>query len=360
MKLCTAFIIVTILLGLVAPAKGQQPTNGYNPFQSIGKKGKITTAYGNRFVEVFDYDSVQRIGSVLFHTYEKRIVRLLKADSVFRKSFDNSKASRWYSVDPLAYLYISHSPYNYTLNNPVRFMDPDGRYVVGETRADARKFQDDVNTMLKDKAFDKFRDLVSVKGKRLNAIDEKAFGSATAGLDEDQQALATAIYNAINSTDEHVVEYVTEDMDVSATGSSMIDQKSNGKMTNTLNSGDGHFKGSLVAALFGSVTGKTEKGTHSVIVEGLSPEKAGTDYLNTSSGVKGGNPGGRASTAGHEVLGHGRFIAIKGEDVSSQHVNAIRMENLILRVMGKGDIQRTGENHGPKTIVENRSALPQY
>jgi len=37
--------------------------------------------------------------------------------------------SRWLSTDPLAEKYTSFSPYNYTLNNPIMLVDPDGMQV---------------------------------------------------------------------------------------------------------------------------------------------------------------------------------------------------------------------------------------
>jgi RHS repeat-associated protein len=40
------------------------------------------------------------------------------------------KVSIWLSVDPLAEKYPNVSPYVYCLNNPVRFIDPDGREVI--------------------------------------------------------------------------------------------------------------------------------------------------------------------------------------------------------------------------------------
>lgn len=42
----------------------------------------------------------------------------------------DSRLGRWLSVDPLAAKYPFASPYNFTLNNPILFIDPDGREVT--------------------------------------------------------------------------------------------------------------------------------------------------------------------------------------------------------------------------------------
>jgi hypothetical protein len=100
-----------------------------NPFESIGKKGKILTLSNGKYVETFDYDSVERIGSVLINIRTRKVVRLLKSNLTFRKYSDNSGVSRWWGKDPMAEKYYSQSPYGFALNNPILFNDPDGRDV---------------------------------------------------------------------------------------------------------------------------------------------------------------------------------------------------------------------------------------
>ncbi|MEO1418997.1 MAG: RHS repeat-associated core domain-containing protein [Bacteroidota bacterium] len=62
---------------------------------------------------------------------------------------------RWGQVDPLAEGYRPYSQYNYTLNNPIKFIDPDGRYV--SRSEDFDKFEYEKNKAKADVIMREFR-----------------------------------------------------------------------------------------------------------------------------------------------------------------------------------------------------------
>ena len=119
-KQLLTLLIITILS---YTSKAQE----YNPYKEIHKKVKVLTLSKGKYDEFFDYKDIQRIGTVMFNIRTKKIVKLLNPEDVYKKASDNSSASRWYSVDPLSEKYYGWSPYNFVLNNPIRFIDPDGR-----------------------------------------------------------------------------------------------------------------------------------------------------------------------------------------------------------------------------------------
>ncbi len=45
---------------------------------------------------------------------------------------------------------------------------------------------------------------------------------------------------------------------------------------------------------------------------------------------------------------------------NTQHKDAIRLENLVIRVIGSGIIQPDGTNHGSQVKIANPSRLPVY
>lgn len=103
-------------------------TNAQNPFDGFGYIPKIATLSKGKYNEFHDIDSIVQIGSVLFNTKSKQIVAFLQTDSLNSEvTLQPDIVSRWISPDPLSDERPGLSPYNYCQNNPIIFVDPDGR-----------------------------------------------------------------------------------------------------------------------------------------------------------------------------------------------------------------------------------------
>ena len=99
-----------------------------NPFAKYGSKAPVATLSKGKYLEVHDLDSIVTIGTSRWHVNNKKIVGDIIVDSLNIDAQPIGDApGRWISPDPLSEEFPSWSPYNMCYNNPIKFVDPDGR-----------------------------------------------------------------------------------------------------------------------------------------------------------------------------------------------------------------------------------------
>jgi RHS repeat-associated protein len=102
------------------------------PFKDYNYNVQIVTAGDGQNYEFYDQEDVVRIGTVQINRRTGKLVKFIEygddeiPDDVISRMYDPA-LGRFWQIDPLADQYFPASPYNYTLNNPVNIIDPDGR-----------------------------------------------------------------------------------------------------------------------------------------------------------------------------------------------------------------------------------------
>ncbi|MBZ0181132.1 MAG: hypothetical protein K8F60_01620, partial [Melioribacteraceae bacterium] len=120
------------------------------------------------------------------------------------KNLGTKQPNIFLSVDPMADKYPGITPYHYSLNNPVRFIDPDGREVRVRSEEDAKRFVNDVNSLYSDApvSYKKVTEEHSFLGifswtSEHYVINADASGS----FDWSQEKYASGLFDAISTTE---------------------------------------------------------------------------------------------------------------------------------------------------------------
>lgn len=121
MKKFTGLIMLVIATCLKLQA---QHSEG-NPFARLGYKADVYT-FGEK-EEFHDQETIVEIGEVLFNTKTNEVVGFVNgADSLIELKPELQSMS----IDPHCEKYYSISPYVYCMNNPVKYIDPNGEDAV--------------------------------------------------------------------------------------------------------------------------------------------------------------------------------------------------------------------------------------
>jgi hypothetical protein len=121
-----------------------------NPFAKFGSKVKIATLSKGKYLEFHDLDSIVIIGTIRWHVYKNKIVGDIIIDSINPDARPiGDAAGLWISPDPLSEEFPSWSPYSFSFNNPIRFVDPDGRapesIIINNNTGQATYVNDGIN-----------------------------------------------------------------------------------------------------------------------------------------------------------------------------------------------------------------------
>ena len=130
--------IITFVVFLLLSSSVFAQHEPIQPFEDLGIKVKVLTLSNGKYQESFPNDTLVRIGNIMYNRVTNEVVAVVKEDTLYGE-FDLKPEvmSRWLSPDPLAAKYPNWSPYVAMNDNPVLFIDPDGKDAIISVRPGA-------------------------------------------------------------------------------------------------------------------------------------------------------------------------------------------------------------------------------
>lgn len=141
--------------------------NAKNPYEHFGydnseMESKMENLRQNKFILVNE-DSTSEISALFFDFNLAKVSIIARSGNVEEKEIPEEMQLRWNSLDPKASSFVSYSPYNSMLNNPISNIDPNGdsTFAYGKNAND-------------------FVDGLNIRSKNLNFIYNKSNSQVTA------------------------------------------------------------------------------------------------------------------------------------------------------------------------------------
>ncbi|MEM9983166.1 MAG: hypothetical protein AAF734_11775, partial [Bacteroidota bacterium] len=121
-----SFLLLMIFCLLTGAAMAQKKPKKKKKLKQF--ELKIHTLSKGKYDETFHEDTLMPVGLGIINTQTWELATVLPEDTVFKGMiYHHGVEIRWLSMDPLADEMSSWSPYSFSFNSPLRFVDPDGR-----------------------------------------------------------------------------------------------------------------------------------------------------------------------------------------------------------------------------------------
>ena len=115
----------------------------------------------------------------------------------------DANLGRWHSLDPLAKKYYSLSPYNYCANNPLKYIDPDGKRIVITI---ALKSGKEDFTLTRDGLISSSIQRMSFESLNGSSHPEQIIGGYKRMLDSGHDEYVKQVTTLIDSENVHVID----------------------------------------------------------------------------------------------------------------------------------------------------------